>query len=87
MQLCFRLDGSTRYIILQLINKCGDLNLDNMSFYYSQDNIYFYLTAQEGYWELVVKHGSTQEKDVYWISGEDTIAYQYSEKIEEQPER
>lgn len=74
-----RLDGSTRYIVSQLMNKCMDLNLDNISFSYTQDKLYFYLTEQENYWELVVKQGSSQAADVYWLIDDDSILYKYSE--------
>lgn len=79
MQLNYQLDGSTRYIIFQLRNKCIDLNLDNISFCYTQDKLYFNLTEQDNYWELVVKHGLSQIAEVYWIMDEDSIFYKYAE--------
>ncbi|MEL7567966.1 MAG: hypothetical protein AAGU27_24245 [Dehalobacterium sp.] len=78
MQPYYRLDGSTRYIILQLRNKCIDLNLDNISFCYIQDKINFYLKEQENCWELVVKGELSQAADV-WIIDDDSFLYKYSE--------
>jgi len=78
MQPFHRLDGSTRYIIFQLVKKCLDLNLDNISFSYPQDNLNFYLNAQENYWELRVIQGDSQAVDVYWIIDDDSILYKYS---------
>jgi len=78
MQPYYRLDGSTRYIILQLRNKCNDLNLDNINFCYIQDEINFYLKEQDNCWELVVKGGSPQAADV-WIVDDESFLYKYSE--------
>lgn len=75
MQPNYRLDGSTRYIVLQLINKCIDLNLDNISFDYTEDKLSFYLTKQDNVWELTVKQSSCETADV-WIVDDDAIFYQ-----------
>jgi hypothetical protein len=79
-------------IIKELIKKCKEVNLGNISFsYYStsryKTDINFYLTEYKGYWELVVKHEQKRSgiyfmvTDIYKINNNEAeLQYDHSEE-------
>ena len=77
MKPYYEIDENTSRIITELLNKCTELDLGNISFSYYQDQIDFYLLENKNGWELVVKQGRTKT-DVYKITA-GAITYQYSE--------
>lgn len=79
MQPYYNLDDSTRHIIIELIKKCLELDLGNVSFSYYQDGADFYLSENKNGWELVVKKKWDKTADIYRII-DGAINYQYSEK-------
>ncbi len=78
MEPYYALDKDTEKTVLELIKKCQDLNLGNVSFSYYHDKIDFYISQYKEYWELVVKQ-NRKNTDIYRIVG-NIIKYQYSEK-------
>lgn len=77
----YRIDGSTRYILFQLVQKCLDLNLENFSFCYDQEGVYFYLTEHEDYWQLEIKQPDAGTTDLFQIQ-DDSISYKGSTRKE-----
>ncbi len=77
MKPYYEIDENTSRTITELLNKCTELGLGNISFSYYQDQIDFYLLKNKNGWELVVKQGRTKT-DVYKITA-GAITYQYSE--------
>ena len=80
----YEIDQETQNIIMELKNKCMELNLGNISFNYlgrraGDDFIEFFLTEYKNHWDLVVKQRWAKTTDIYWIKGND-LDYQYSEK-------
>ena len=79
----FEIDHETQNIIMELKNKCMELNLGNISFEYfdrnpGDDFIEFFLAARKNDWDLVVKQRWAKTADIYQIEG-DRLNYQYSE--------
>lgn len=79
----YRLDGSSRFIILELKKKCRDLNLDNIHFCYNDDKMDFYLKEENNCWGLLVKCESFHSVDYWTIEEDDVFNYNYSEKEQE----
>ncbi|WP_017208772.1 hypothetical protein [Clostridium beijerinckii] len=94
MKKYYDIGQETENIIMQLKNKCQELNLGNINFSYFADgknlknDINFYLTEYKGYWELVVKQEVKDIQtpgmhwsvaDVYKIYDND-LDHEYSEK-------
>ncbi|NOW92523.1 hypothetical protein BCD91_004546 [Clostridium beijerinckii] len=94
MKKYYDIGQETENIIMQLKNKCQELNLGNINFSYFADgkslknDINFYLTEYKGYWELVIKQDLKDIQtpamywsvaDVYKIYGNE-LNHEYSEK-------
>lgn len=93
MKPFYTMDQHTKNTVLELTNKCKELNLGNISFTYfaSKDStdINFYITEYKSYWELIVKQqqgrplGSSKiyfdVTDIYKIKDNDLI-YEHSEE-------
>lgn len=91
-KIFYEIDKETENIIMQLINKCIELNLGNISFsYYAngdniKNDINFYLTEYKDYFELVVKQNVRDSAKLYWSIADiykiydEELKYQYSEK-------
>jgi hypothetical protein len=83
MQPYFELNESTSHIIFELLNKCLELDLGNVSFHYyptpGKDEVDFYITEYKNHWEVVVKNRRSKTTDIYRII-DGVIIYQYSEK-------
>lgn len=83
LEPCYKLDKNTRHIILELHNKCIELDLGNVSFRYfttlSHDEVMFYISEYKTYWELVVVQRWAQTRDIYKILN-GVITYECSEK-------
>lgn len=94
MEKYYNIDQETENIIMQLKNKCQELNLGNINFSYFADgksiknDINFYLTEYKGYWELVVKQEvkDIQTPAMYWSVADiyriydNELDHEYSEK-------
>lgn len=91
-KIFYEIDKETENIIMQLKNKCIELNLGNISFsYYAngdniKNDINFYLTEYKDYWELIVKQDVRDSARLYWNIADiykiyyEELEYQYSEK-------
>ena len=92
MEKYYQIDQETENIIMQLKNKCQELELGNLNFNYYSDgknlknDINFYLTEYKGYWELVVKQEIKDNTGLHWSVADiykindSELEYQYSEK-------
>lgn len=91
MEKHYQINKETENIILQLKNKCQELDLGNINFsYYAEsfgkNDINFYLTEYKNYWELVIKQEIKDNTDLYWSVADiykindNELEYQYSEK-------
>lgn len=86
MKPYYELSESDKHIILELIKKCAELDLGNVSFRYftgpNRDENTFYISEYIGYWELVIAQRWNKTRDVYRIlkEADSSITYDYSEK-------
>jgi len=81
----YELDLKTKGIILDLKNKCKELNLGNISFsYYEYQQVEFFITKHKKDWKLTVTQ-EIKDKSIYWklrdiYRIEDELHYENSEK-------
>lgn len=80
----YEIDADTKHIILELLKKCIELNLGNVSFHYfptraRMEETEFYLTEYKDYWELTVRQRWAKTADIYRLDGE-VVTYKFSEK-------
>lgn len=92
MEKHYQIDKETENIIMQLKNKCQELDLGNIAFSYFaggnnlKNDINFYLTQYKSYWELIVKQDIRDNTGHYWSVADiykiydNDLEYEYSEK-------